>query len=151
MDTKHEMSNILTSDNRTTTEMQVVWQRLKHRHGTLAPSLPSYGILARTDYGQTYWTRGLLGWQRSCNCNAQLTERISLRRNHRNNIFLFPSPIRKHNSFIHWMMDKYQFQYLTIITPPVKLIVIILFSLYILLFGGKLGIRIDPILRTLGV
>ena len=32
MDTEHEMSNILISDNRTTTEMQVVWLRLQqHR------------------------------------------------------------------------------------------------------------------------
>ena len=47
----------------------------------------------------------------------------------------------------------YEFQYLTIITPPVKLnvIVFIIFSFYVLLFGGKLRVRIDPILRTIGV
>ena len=54
METEHEMSNILTSDNRTTTEMQVVQQRLQQHHGTLAPSLPGYSILARTDDGQTH-------------------------------------------------------------------------------------------------
>ena len=54
METEHEMSNILTSDNRTTTEMQVVSGRLQQHHGSLAPSLPGYGILARTDDGQTH-------------------------------------------------------------------------------------------------
>ena len=54
MKSDHEMSNILTSDNRTTTEMQVVGRRLQQHHGTLAPSLPGYGILARTNDGQTH-------------------------------------------------------------------------------------------------
>ena len=54
----------------------------------------------------------------------------------------------------------YEFQYLTIISPPVKLIVIVfivfififrLFYFSLRIFGGKLGIRIEPILRTLGV
>ena len=41
METEHKMSNILTSDNRTTTEMQVVWPRLQQYHGTLAPHYPA--------------------------------------------------------------------------------------------------------------
>ena len=61
METEHEMSNILTSDSRPTTMMQEVWIRLQQHHGTLVPSLPSNGILARTYDDQTRWTRGLLG------------------------------------------------------------------------------------------
>ena len=46
MEDEHEMSNILTIDNRTTTEMQVVRRRLQQ--------YPGYGILAGTDDGQTH-------------------------------------------------------------------------------------------------
>ena len=54
METEHEMSNIVTSDNRTTTEMRVVWRRQQQHHGTLDPSFLGYEIMVRTDDGQTH-------------------------------------------------------------------------------------------------
>ena len=52
MEVENEMPNILTSDNKTTTEMLVVWRGLQQHHDALAPSLSGYDVLAGTDGGQ---------------------------------------------------------------------------------------------------
>ena len=56
MEDEHEMSNILTSDNRTTTEVQVVWRRIQQYHGTLAPSVCCL-FVSSYSLGAEYWIK----------------------------------------------------------------------------------------------
>ena len=61
MEVKNEMPNILTSDNKTTTEMQMVCRGLQQHHDALASALSGYDVLAGTDGGPTQGTRVRLG------------------------------------------------------------------------------------------
>ena len=126
--------------------MQVVWRRLLQHHETLAPSLPSHDVLARTDDGQTQRTWGLLGWQRNSDCNTQLTECSSIRRDY----LTFTTISSSRGKFVNTAEDKYIYIYIYIYIYYCITVFIYNFR-YSKQLGGNLGIRFDPILRTLGV